>query len=211
MKKLLSIFTAVMLLCAITSCNTEADKTELSDVQAPEMTAEIMEQLIDDMLVGTCVPKKYKAMLGDECIKDWDDPIISSSGVKYGSGLGNPIVLYNDGSCRIGYNSALYSVCPLTQIDLYDHPEYLYDTWFWECDLQQATITFTSKLTEQQIFVHTVKVISYIDGELIIEGCIPNVFSKETLTYKCKVKSAFWREEFELKYFDEEDYPCCAQ
>ena len=128
MKKLLSIFTAVMLLCAITSCNTEADKTELSDVQAPEMTAEIMEQLIDDMLVGTCVPQKYKAMLGDECIKDWDELTLSSSEVKYGSGLGNPIVLYNDGSCRIGYNSALYSVCPLTQIDSYDHPEYLYDT-----------------------------------------------------------------------------------
>ena len=46
----------------------------------------------------------------------------------------------------------------------------------------------------------------------MIDGNIPNIISgKSTLAYKCIINDAKARTDFELQYFDEEDYPCCAQ
>ena len=189
MKKILLF---ALLIFAIASCDSEANTTNASNERESRVTEEIMEQLIDDLLVGTCVPKKCKEMLGDECIKDWDDIPLGSYRAKYGDyGINNPIVFYNDGTCRIGYKSDVYSSCPLAVTDPDNHPAFLYDTWFWECDFQKATITFTSKLEEQNAFAHIAKIAAYKEGELVIDGNIPNIISgKSTLAYKCIINDA---------------------
>ena len=71
------------------------------------------------------------------------------------------MTFYNDGTCRLGYTSSVYSNCEERLKDIENHPRGLYDTWQWSCNFE--------------------------------------------------IQGAEARAEFEKVYFNEEDYPCCAQ
>ena len=211
MRKLL-LFAAMFMFVA-TSCDSEVNNPNNPDESGSRVTEDVMEQLINDLLVGTCLPIDCEVMDGDKCIKPWGEAIYGTAGAKfYDFGIGNSIAFYNDGTCRMGYTSGLYSNCEQIIKDP-EHPRALYDTWQWSYNKAEATITIIAEdLSKGKNPKSTIKVVSYKDGILMIDGELPNGYLRESsYKYKCVVKGAEARAEFEEVYFNEEDYPCCAQ
>lgn len=210
MKKMLFF---ALLLFAVVSCNT--DNTNDSTKQESRVTVEVMEQLIDDLLVGTFTPIDCEVMEGEKCVKPWGEGILGAIGAKfYNFGLSNTVVFYNDGTCRMGYASNLYSDCDKLQTDSDNHPGSLYDTWQWSYDIEAATITFIAEdLASYKSPETTVKIVSYKDGILEIDGELPQLCTAPyTYKYKCQIGDAGARKDFEDIYtYNEEDYPCCKQ
>ena len=214
------VFFAAVLLFATTSCDSEVNNPNNPDESGSRVTEDVMEQLINDLLVGTCLPIDCEVISDNEYIKKWyedyEDPwdfMVGSAGAKfYDFGIGNSIAFYNDGTCRMGYTSGLYSNCEELLKDE-NHPRALYDTWQWSYNKAEATITIIAEdLSKGKNPKSTIKVVSYKDGILMIDGELPNGYLREsTYKYKCVVNGAEARAVFEEVYFNEEDYPCCAQ
>lgn len=212
MRKML--FFAAMLLFTVTSCDSEVNTPNNTDPQESRVTEDVMELLINDLLVGVCTPHDCEVMDGDKCEKPWGEVIFGTAGYKFADlGIGNSIIFYKDGTCRMGYTSCLYSNCEQVIKDP-EHPRALYDTWQWSYNKAEATITFVAEdLAPSKDPKTTVKVVSYKDGILMLDGEIPQACSVPTYTYKykCRIEGAEARAEFEEVYYNEEDYPCCAQ
>ena len=209
MRKLL--FFAVMLLFAATACESEVNNSDNNGATESRVTEDVMEALINDLLSGVCTPCGCEIMEGDKCIKPWEQGILGDVGGKMTDyGLGKEIVFYNDGTCKMGYfvNS---SSCT----DQYnsEHPSGFYDTWQWSYNKAEATITLIAEdLPKGKNPKNTVKVVSYEDGWLMIDGELPNLCTLPyTYKYKCRIEGAAERKEFERIYFDEKDYPCCCK
>lgn len=211
MRKLF-LFAALFMLAA-TSCDSVANTPNDADNES-RATEDIMDMLINDLLMGVCVPRGCEVMEGDKCIKAWDEAVFGTVGAKfYDFGL-NDMAFYNDGTCRLGYTSSLYSNCEERLKDIENHPRGLYDTWQWSCNKAESTITITAEdLAKQNKDPKTtIKIVSYKDGILMIDGELPNMCIKNyTYKYKFEIQGAEARAEFEKEYFNEEDYPCCAQ
>lgn len=216
------LFFAAMLLFTVTSCDSEVNTPNNTDPQESRVTEDVMELLINDLLVGVCSPRDCEVKKGDEYLKRWiedyEDPMdipIGSYGAKGGDfGIGNPIVFNNDGTCKIGYVSILYSGCEKTYGEQKDpnHPSGLYYTWLWSYDNKDMTITFTPNEKDKAEKKNVAKIVSYKDGVLLIDGNLPGFKSPQcTYKYKCQITGAEARAEFEEVYYNEEDYPCCAK
>jgi hypothetical protein len=211
MRKLL-LFAAMFMFVA-TSCDSEVNNSDNNGATESRVTEEVMDVLINDLLTGVFTPYDCEVMDGDKCVKPWGEAIFGTIGYKFADfGLGNTIVFYNDGTCRMGYTSGLYSNCEEVLKDEH-HPKALYDTWQWSYNKAEATITIIAEdLSKGKNPKSTIKVVSYKDGILMIDGELPNGYLRESsYKYKCIVKGAEARAEFEEVYFNEEDYPCCAQ
>lgn len=212
MRKL--FFFAVMLLFAATACESEVNNTDNSGATDSRVTEDVMDMLINDLLMGVFTPYNCEVMDGDKCVKPWEETIFGTVGAKFADlGTGNRIVFYNDGTCRMGYTSGLYSNCEQVIKDP-EHPKALYDTWQWSYDAAAATITLIAEdLAPSKDPKTTVKVVSYEDGWLMIDGELPNsCIAPYTYKYKCLIEGAAARRDFESIFkYDEEDYPCCAQ
>ena len=211
MRKL--FFFAVMLLFAATACESEVNNLDNNDTTESRVTEDVMEVLISDLLKGVCIPCGCEVKNGDEYIKPWGQGVLGSVGAKFSDfGLNKDIVFYDDGTCHVGYASSLYSSCALVHTE--GHPKDLYDTWQWSYDAAAATITLIAEdLAPSKDPKTTVKVVSYKDGILMIDGELPNrCLLPYTYKYKCRIEGAEARKEFESVFkYDEEDYPCCAK
>lgn len=209
------IFFITLLLFAVASCDTETNTKNATNEQESRVTTEVMELLIDDLLVGTFTPIDCEVMEGEKCAKPWGEGILGAIGAKFHNfGAGNTIVFYNDSTCRMGYASNLYSNCDKLQTDSDNHPGSLYDTWQWSYDIDNRTITIIAEdLAPGKSPQTTIKILSYKDNIVEIEGELPNwCILPYTYKYKCRIGDAAARKEFEGIYaYDEEDYPCCAQ
>ena len=211
MRKML--FFVAVLLFAATACESEVNNLDNSGATESRMTEDVMDVLINDLLTGVFKPYDCEVMDSDKCVKPWGEAIFGSIGYKFADfGLGDTIVFYNDGTCRMGYTSGLYSNCEELLKDE-NHPIALYDTWQWSYNKAEATISFiVEDMPKGKNPKATIKVVSYEDGWLIIDGELPNFcLAPYTYKYKCRIEGAEARAEFEEVYFNEEDYPCCAQ
>jgi hypothetical protein len=204
---------AAMFMFVATSCDSEVNNSDNNGATESRVTEEVMDVLINDLLTGVFNPYDCEVMDGDKCVKPWGEAIFGTIGYKFADfGLGDTIVFYNDGTCRMGYTSGLYSHCEEVLKDE-NHPKALYDTWQWSYNKAEATITIIAEdLSKGKNPKSTIKVVAYKDGILMIDGELPNGYLRESsYKYKCIVKGAEARAEFEEVYFNEEDYPCCAQ
>lgn len=208
MKKL--FFFAVMLLFAATACESEVNNLDNNDTTESRVTEDVMEVLISDLLSGVCTPCGCEVKDGNEYIKTWEQGVIGSIGAKMGDfGLGGSVAFYKDGTCKLGYS--MLANCQLAYTE--GHPNTLYDTWQWSYDAATATITLIAEDLGEKYAVNTIKVISYTDGIMMIDGKWPNrCIAPYTYKYKCRIEGAEARREFESVFkYDEEDYPCCAK
>ena len=212
MKK--AYFSLVVALFFAMGCNNPSEA--INNEQESRVITDQMEMLIKDLLVGVCTPIDCEVKIGDKIEKPFGEGIFGSIGAKFSDyGIGKSIVFYNDGTCKMAYISGLYSDCEIIKDpEAKDHPTSLYDTWQWSYDVGNATITITAEDLKPHTTTTTVKVVSYKDGILMIDGALPNncIDSYDSFKYKCKIEKANARIEFEETHiFNEDDYPCCRQ
>lgn len=209
MKKLFLF--AAMFMFAATSCESEVNNPNNPDESGSRVTEDVMEQLINDLLSGVCTPCACEIMLGNECVKPWEQGILGDVGAKFSDyGLSKEIVFYNDGTCKMGY--CVNVPCEKQKTDP-THADAFYDTWQWSYNRAEATITIIAEdLPESKGSKTTVKVVSYEDGILMIDGELPNYcLAPYTYKYKCRIDGVEARKEFEKYHRDENDYPCCCK
>ena len=192
------------------ACQQEVDSPSVAESGSRAVEPLVMEQFVADLISGrTFGVSAVEITLDGEVIKAFDEIMYGTIGAKYYDyGCNTPYLFYEDGTCRMGYITSIYNVCGKP-----GHGN-LYDTLTWSYNIEEATITLKAEDLPFRPYGETFKVVEYKDNKVLIEGPMPMRYGRPGCTFRYKgwvANTTKTKQDFEEKYLDEDDFPCCRQ